>query len=462
MVYPYHRYSARGHSAFTGRIGITRRDINPPVGIYSRNWAAGVHDVAVGIHRTLTLTCLTLQSADDQPPLVLLSADLGWWKSATDERSLRTGILNAVGLEEPRLMLCLSHTHAGPGLFTEDENKPGGDLIAPYLALLKEQAVSAIEEALETARPSVLEWQYGTCGLAANRDQYYLEENRILVGYNPDTPADDTLLVGRIADADNRIRGVIVNYACHPTTLAWENRLLSPDYVGAMRELVESRTGGLCLFLQGASGDLAPARQYTGDTEYADACGRQLGYAVLSTVEGMRPPGKGLAFSHVVESGASLAIWKETDYPQSSVLRAEVKPVSLELKDLPSLEEIEEQWKASVNPVEKERLWRKRGIRKSLGEGRSAVMPLWVWRLGGTCLAGQPNEAYSSYQQQVRQALSPVPVAVMNIVNGYAGYLPPKKHYRNNMYAVWQTPFASGSLEKLQSATIASLQKLVK
>ena len=32
---------------------------------------------------------------------------------------------------------------------------------------------------------------------------------------------------------------VVVNYACHPTTLAWQNTLISPDYPGALRELVE-------------------------------------------------------------------------------------------------------------------------------------------------------------------------------------------------------------------------------
>src|SRR5690606_3129471 len=108
---------------------------------------------------------------------------------------------------------------------------------------------------------------------------------RLLVGFNPKEQADDTLLVGRVTDAKGKISGTIVNYACHPTTLAWENRLISPDYVGAMRELVEGNSDAPCLFLQGASGELSPAEQYSGDSALADAYGRQLGYAALAALE---------------------------------------------------------------------------------------------------------------------------------------------------------------------------------
>ena len=58
------------------------------------------------------------------------------------------------------------------------------------------------------------------------------------------------------------ILATIVNYACHPTTLGGRNRLISPDYLGAMRETIETNTGlAPCLFLNGAAGELAPREQ---------------------------------------------------------------------------------------------------------------------------------------------------------------------------------------------------------
>ena len=72
-------------SSFRGLIGVAREDITAPVGIYARSWGAAKHDVAEGLHRSLTLTCLTFQAAGDERPLVLIAADLGWWRSREDE-----------------------------------------------------------------------------------------------------------------------------------------------------------------------------------------------------------------------------------------------------------------------------------------------------------------------------------------------------------------------------------------
>src|SRR5690606_7005809 len=94
----------------------------------------------------------------------------------------------------------------------------------------------------------------------------------------------------RITDTAGALMATIVNYACHPTTLAWENRHISPDFPGALRELVQQATGAPCLFLQGASGDLGPREGFSGELELADRNGRQLGYAALSAFESLPPP----------------------------------------------------------------------------------------------------------------------------------------------------------------------------
>ncbi|SKA31329.1 hypothetical protein SAMN04488128_103455 [Chitinophaga eiseniae] len=446
---------------YHGIIGIARKDITPPVGIFARNWGAATHDVAAGVHMPLTLTCITFQTAAATAPLVLISADLGWWKSAADERNLRHGILAALSLPEERLMFCLTHTHAGPSTFSEDAGKPGGQFIIPYLQQVQQVAVDAAREAMASAQPATLTWRYGHCGLAVNRDFPEPGGDRLVVGYNPGAAADDTLLTGRITNAAGLVIGTIVNYACHPTTLAWDNQLLSPDYIGGMRSVVEPATGAFCLFLQGASGELSPAEQYSGDTSLADSYGRQLGFAILSALEGMLPADTALTYTGVVESGASLAIWKKTPAPPATTLIAEMADVDMVLKPMPSLTDIEAAWAACEDHVIKERLWRQRGIRKTVGEGTVTKMPLWIWRLGNSILAGQPNEAYSGFQTTLRQELAPAAVAVMNIVNGYAGYLPPEESFNHQSYAVWQTPFEKGSLERLIRSATSISQRMI-
>jgi hypothetical protein len=447
---------------FAGYIGVAREDITPPVGIYSRSWGAAKHDVAESVHRPFTLTCVTFQKSPKDSPLVLLAADLGWWKSLEDEHQFRHGVLEALSLKPSQLMMCLSHTHAGPSLSSENASKPGGELIAPYLSEVRDRAVRVIQRAMKKATAALLSWRYDKCTLATCRDLPDPERDRFVVGFNPEKPADDTLLVGRITDGNQKPLGTIINYACHPTALAWENRLLSPDYVGAMRETIEKQTDAPCLFLQGASGELSPAEQYTGDVSLPESHGRRLGYAALSALEGMLPAESRLVFSGVVESGAPLAIWKRQPQEPSSVLCSEMVEMELPLKQLPSLAELERKWQECTDHVLKERLWRTRAVRKMVGDGSTARFGVWLWRLGDSLLIGQPNETYSGFQMELRSSLSPHPVAVMNVTNGHLGYLPPRELYEHDVYQVWQTPFAAGGLELLTERTLRAARELLK
>ena len=359
-------------------------------------------------------------------------------------------------------MFCLSHTHAGPTLCREDVSKTGGEFIEQYLRHLQSRAVQTAQRALAKAVPATLVWGHGKCDLASNRDLPEKGRKRFVVGFNPTQQADDTLLVGRVNARNGRVLATIVNYACHPTTLGWDNRLISPDYVGAMREVVELQTQAPCLFLQGASGELAPAEQYVGDITVAETHGRRLGHAVLATLEGMLPAGTELSFAGVVESGAALGVWKRSTYPVATGLSCEVAEVELPLKPLPSLAEIEERWRGCKDRVFKERLWRQRAVRQAVGDGKSARTHVWIWRVGDALLVGQPHEAYSQFQQKLRQQIDPNPVAVMNVVNGWMGYLPPRQLYRRNIYPVWQTPFAPGALELLTEMACARARRMIK
>lgn len=447
-------------SEFVGRIGVTRVDITPPVGINARNWGAAAHDVAEGVHRRLTATVVALSTTTDPMPLVLIAVDLGWWKSREDEWLVRGGILEAFNLAPDRLLLSLSHTHAGPNLYREDHAKPGGELIGPYLELVRDRLIAATRGALEARQLARLSWRYGRCDLAQNRDLPRPEESRFIVGWNPTAPADDTLLVGRVrAEANGCTLATIVNYACHPTTLAWKNRLLSPDFPGAMREVVETHTQAPCIFLQGASGDLGTAAQHGSDVAVADRLGRRLGHAVMSVLESW--PDALSVLDEVVESGAPLGIAHKTKPSSSHVLRSSLVPIELELKPLESVAEIEAAVRECNDRALQERLWRKRAVRRIVGDGTTSSMPLWIWRLGEAFIVAHPNEAYSLLQLELRRRFATRPIVILNVTNGYAGYLPPRDQYSRNQYSVWVTPFAAGALETVLGASATRIGALL-
>lgn len=447
----------RRHPAFKGRIGFAQADITPPVGIYHRNWGAAAQDTASSVHRPLNMTAMALQQDEDGSPLILIEADLGWWRPMSLFESFRDRLLSEAGLQSDRFIFSLTHTHAAPPLMETDERLPGSEQLQPWLEHIHQCAVETIESARLALEPAILEWHSGRCNLAANRDLPDPENPaaRIICGFNPNAEADDTLLVGRISNPQGEIQAVLVNYACHPTTLAWENNSLSPDYIGALRQTVQTSLGAdvRVLFLQGMSGDLAPKHQYVGEGEVADRHGRQLGHAALATLYDMDPPGTRLAYTGVMESGAPLAVWKpQAQEAPSTELAAVQVPAMLPLKDWPSAAELEQQRQACTDRTLEERLRRKRDIRRSLGDGQSASLPVHVWKIGDAMLVGTAGEAYSVLQQDLRSRFPDQAVICMNLINGSVGYLPPAELYDVDVYPVWQTPFDRGSLEIVRDA----------
>ncbi|OYW11866.1 MAG: hypothetical protein B7Z55_18835, partial [Planctomycetales bacterium 12-60-4] len=291
------------------RFGVAIADITPPVGIYHRMWGAATHDRSTGVHRPLRATALALATMESGEQFVLVALDhcLLWEAEMT---ALRCAVLADTSLPHDHFIVTFSHTHSAGLMDPGRHDQPGGDLIAPYLEMLTRQVVDVVRQATDNLSPGTITYGAGRCDLAAHRDVFDENTQQWVCGFHPDGPADDTLLVARVTDASGRAQATIVNYGCHPTTLAWENTLISPDYPGAMRETLENETGAPCLFLLGACGDLGPREGYVGDVAVADRNGRQLAYAALSALTALPAPKTELAYKGPVLSGATLGDWR--------------------------------------------------------------------------------------------------------------------------------------------------------
>ena len=451
------------HSSIHGRIGIARIDITPPIGVYSRNWGAAKHDVAEVIHRPLMLTAVTLTPLNGGTTLILVDADLGWWKTPQTFQNFQKRLLELMQFDSAQLIFALSHTHSGPPLMEPDDSLPGSDLLRTWMENLFQATVDAIKESLALQFDATLDWHQGRCGLAKVRDlpDPDTTKNRVVCGYNPAGAPDDTLLVGRITDMTGRIRGILVNYACHPTTLAWDNKAISPDYVGAMRATIQDATNAPAVFMLGVCGELAPRYQYVGDPEIADRHGRQLGHAALATLYDMEPAGTQLVYSDTVESGAPLAVWKHKPCALSTELLATQTAVELPLKKWPSAEELEQQRLACTDRALEERLRRKRDIRRSVGNGLTYSLAIYAWRIGNAILVGSCCEPYSILQRELRRRFPEHTILCMNLINGSIGYLPPADLYDTEVYPVWQTPFDRGCLELTIEAMASAIDDIL-
>jgi hypothetical protein len=455
------------------------------VGIYHRTWGAATHDRATGVHRPLTATALALESEDGTDKQVIVAVDLCLLLAGEMSELLNTAARRA-GILREQITIAFSHTHS-TGLMGRDRvGQSGGELIQSYLEELGRQTGDAIVAALESSEAANISYGMGRCALAANRDFWDASSNQFVCGFNPEQPADDTLLVTRINDNAGRIRATVVNYACHPTTLAWQNTLLSPDFPGAMREVVENATGAPCLFLQGASGELGPREGYVGDPAIADRNGRQLGFAALATLEALPPPGTRFVYAGPVVSGATLGTWEHRPLDAQTIERQRVWAMlrtHFELTyrlDRPTMDEARQElarWQREeavalqVNNSQRardcramaERMTRWLGRLPHLPPGPTFPLPIVLWRIGDAIWLAVECEHYSLLQRLLRERFAGTPIIVITLANGSrATYLPAADAYGKGIYQESIAVLARGSLEHLIERLADEVAELLK
>jgi len=467
------------------RFGIARGDITPPVGIYHRMWGAAAHDRSEGVHRPLTATAAVFQPADDTstlPAVVLVSLDhcLFW---ATEMQALLATIVERAGLPMDKLVVTFSHTHGAGLMGLERSSLPGGDLIASYLTKMAEAVSNLVHQAISNLKSVNLVYGAGRCRLAAHRDYWDEAAGQFVCGFNAAGPADDTVMLARITDAGGRTVATVVNYACHPTTLAWQNRLISPDYPGAMRELVERETGAPCLFLQGAAGDLGPREGFVGDVHVADRNGRELGYAAMAAITALPPAGTTFTYTGPVVSGATLGAWTHTPVDAAAGVRQRafsVRRWTIDLPyraDLPTIAQTtaeRDRWLADEQNARKagdataardaramvERMTRRLSRLKELPAGPSFPFPIALWRVGDGFWVALEGECYQFLQRELRAAFSGMPIIVITLSGGSrCSYLPTQETYGRGIYQEQIAVLAPGSLEKLTDEIAVAIER---
>jgi hypothetical protein len=194
-----------------------------------------------GVQDPLYARVLLLREGPNEVALVGVDL-LGFYRNDVEDLRRRSGF----DKPERALFLASTHTHSGPdtlGLWGPMIGVSGVNL--KYHARLKTAIADALRLLESQLRAVRAEGGHGSLdprGLCRDsRDPQIIDPN---------------LGVLRLVGRDGKAVATVVNWSCHAEVIGRENKLITADFPGPLCARVEEKTGGACVFLNGAIGGL--------------------------------------------------------------------------------------------------------------------------------------------------------------------------------------------------------------
>lgn len=408
-------------------------------------WMAGYaarDKPAEGKVQDLYAKALALEDADGER-LVLVTLDLIGVPRALRDHVARQA-LKKYKLAPAALLLNASHTHCGPVLrvgpsVIYDLSDEQGKQLDAYFAVLKDQLVALIGQALDGLAPARLGYSHARAGFAMNRR--LPTEKGYQNSPHPDGPVDHDVPVLRVEGADGKLRAVLFGYACHNTTLSF-NRFCG-DYAGFAQQYVEAaHPGATALFLEGCGGDQNPYPR--GKLEQA----QQHGQALANAVEAALLP---------------------KPRPIRGPLRTALAEVTLDFVPPAGRDELL-QLRQSRNRYDQRKATLLLGELEKTGRIRSTyAYPVQVVRFGGDLtLVALAGETVVDYSLRLKRELTATPLWVAGYSNDVFGYVPSLRVLKEGgyeagdafRYSVLAGPFTPSVEERIVD-TVHKLAKQV-
>ena len=243
-------------------VGAAARDITPPLGV--RMW--GYYDRMAPSESVLDpLQAKAVVFDDGQTRAAIVSLDLGCTPPDDRVAWIRREAREKHQIEQ--MLLAATHTHAGPYFGSPDSQDA-------WIDVMSQTIVDTIGEAVANKQKAVFRVGSGEADISYDRRAVQPDGAVKMLWRDPGrsskAPVDRTLQTVSILSESGAPAVTIVHYACHPVLGGGGNLRISADFPGALCAYVERELGGMCVYLQGACGEINPymAGILTNDSGY--------------------------------------------------------------------------------------------------------------------------------------------------------------------------------------------------
>lgn len=441
------------------RVGFGRVDITPeeavPLAGYgntSMRFFQNIKDRIIG-------NCVAVSDQADSTVL-LFDVDL----IVMDEPVLgmvREGIEKSYGVPGDRVMICATHTHAGPDIW--NDNEPS---IVRYHQLLSSKLIEAAGIALADRKEAQL--LFGTvevpnmnfvkhyCHTTADGQTLYFGDNFGTAVYDETTrhatendPSLHVLQFKRQGGKDI----VIGNWRAHPHFNSGSKKYdLSADYMGAFRKSLEFMRDCHAVFFQGCGGNNNSSTRLPHERRYttADSYGMALAASAVECLEKhMTPAAAGVVKTR--QLWLEYALDHREDHRLEQAL--EVQKVWRETNDHAKVKEV-------AAPYGIRSPYHANAIVAKAKRPATKTMEINALAIGPDVGIITGSEMFDTISIMTEQASPFAATVTMGYCNAYRGYIPSKFGFEYTCYESDVAWFAPGIAEKMIDTYVEMLKEL--
>jgi neutral ceramidase len=439
------------------RIGFAEINYTPEPGLDLVGNYRGDDYASRGIHDSLFARAIVAQGANGEKAAVV-SVDICSMKRAPIE-FMRNYIASKTDIKAENIMFTATHTHSGPP----------SSLDAPKAKEYLSKVADAVINANVNLKPTVLSVGRSTeSRISHNRRLKCIdgtthmcwekfEPGFVIEPWGPIDPEVITISVQQ----EGKPTGVIVNFACHATTLTGNNWLYSADYPGYLGESLRRVKGKeyIPMFLNGPCGNVTQVDYRVGFPDTYQECQR-IGYILgVSAMEAIK--------NEVPATGNIVAVSKEM----------------VPLKRMTITDEQYEWAKAVMKKVEKEGMppaqadgipdaeYAIQWLKMYEIQNQVDSLEVMVVRIGDIAFVGLPGEVFCEFGMDIKLRSPFKNTLVMGLTNDDNDYFPTKISFTQGpkgftpMITGYETTPGStnydiGAGEKLEDSAVEQLKKL--
>lgn len=372
-----------------------------------------VDNTSKGILHQLKAQALLCKSENQTCCLITIDS-IGFTIALTNE--LRDLIANDIGISREQIMVCFSHTHAAPDAGIDHQ----------YYTFVCSQTIACVRKAIAYLSPQNAAWGVTDCEVGINRR-------------GQQSPVDKRLGILKIEDYEKQTKLILVRVTAHANVLSSDNYLISADYFGITRKLLEQTYGCKVMMVQGAAGDIRPKYQQE-NAEYLEIHGLEAS---------KNPYPKEIQQKYYLQSLDALNQMAQTIYHSVDSILDKIKPVpvyrlSMFSKscqsdaDVPTKERAVEiaseakeagidgtDWLLEVEELHKKKI-----------TVQSKEVEIQYFVLNDGCLCGVANEIMTEMALDVQKQANQPLLFFNGYVNGIDSYLPTAREYDKGGYEV--------------------------